>query len=92
MSRTPLGFKIEQVPTGAKDNHGKPKTHSRLVPDNTNGLADKLAALLTRFSEGDLDSIQLLKLAHKMEIRSREGKLLPKSTLDDILTKPIYAD
>lgn len=27
-----------------------------------------------------------------MEIRSRKGKLLPKSTLDDILTKPVYAD
>ena len=91
MSRAPLGFKIEQIPTGAKDNHGKPKTHSRLVPDDTDGLADKLTALLTRFSEGDLDSAQLLKLAHKMEIRSRKGKLLPKSTLDDILTKPVYA-
>ena len=91
MSRAPLGFKIEQVPTGAKDNHGKPKTHSKLVPDNADGLADKLTTLLTRFSEGDLDSAQLLKLAHKMEIRSHSGKLLPKSTLDGILSKPVYA-
>ena len=91
MSRAPLGFKIQQVPTGAKDNHGKPKTHSRLVPDNTNGLADKLTALLTRFSTGDLNSTQLLKLAHQMEIRSRTGKLLPKTTLDSILIKPVYA-
>ncbi len=91
MSRAPLGFKIEQVPTGTKDRHGKPKTHSKLVPDNTDGLADKLTALLTRFSEGDLDSTQLLKLAHKMEIRSRKGKLLPKTTLDGILVKPVYA-
>lgn len=91
MSRPPLGFKIERVPTGTKDRHGKPRTHSRLIPDDTNRIADKLATLLTRFSEGDLTPTQLLKLAHEMEIRNRKGELLPKSTLEGILVNPIYA-
>ena len=91
MSTAPLGFKIEQVPTGTKDRHGKPKTHSRLIPDNTDELATKLTAILTRFSEGDLAIPQLLEFAHKLEIRSRTGKLLPMNTLRDILRKPIYA-
>lgn len=91
MSSPPLGYKIEQIPTGAKDRRGKPKTHSRLIPDNTNELATKLTMLLTRFSEGDLTVAQLLKIAHELEIRSRKGKLLPKSTLENILRKPVYA-
>lgn len=79
MSRAPLGFKIEQVPTGAKDNHGKPKTHSRSVPDNTNGLADKLAALLTRFSEGDLDSTRLLNLPTRWKYAVAKANFYPKA-------------
>ncbi len=89
--RTPLGFKIKRIPVEGKQRDGHQKSHAILVPDNTNGTADKIATLLNRFSGGDLKPGDLLKLAHEMDIRGYKGDILAQSTLDTILTNEIYA-
>ena len=89
--RTPLGFKVKRVPVEGKQRDGHQKSHAILVPDNTNGTADKIAFLLNRFSEGDLRPPGLLDIAHKMDIRGYKGDILAQSTLDTILANEIYA-
>lgn len=89
--RTPLGFKIKRIPVEGKQRDGHQKSHAILVPDNTNDIADKLAFLLNRFSEGDLRPPELLKIAHKMGVRGYKGDILAQSTLDTILANEIYA-
>ncbi len=89
--RTPLGYRIERIFVEGRQRDGHQKSHAILVPDNTNGLADKIAFLLNRFSEGDLLSSDLLQIAHKIDIRGFKGELLAQSTLDGILTNEIYA-
>lgn len=89
--RTPLGFKIERVPVEGKQRDGHQKSHAILVPDDTDGIADKITFLLNRFSEGDLKPPGLLDIAHKMDIRGYKGDILAQSTLDTILANEIYA-
>ena len=89
--RTPLGFKVKRVPVEGKQCDGHQKSHAILVPDNANGVADKITFLLNRFSEGDLKPSDLLELAQKMDIRGYKGDILSQSTLDTILTNEIYA-
>ncbi len=89
--RTPLGFKIKRIPVEGRQRDGHQKSHAILVPDNTNGAADKIAFLLNRFSEGDLKPSELLELAHKMDVRGYKGDVLAQSTLNTILTNETYA-
>ncbi len=89
--RTPLGFKIKRIPVEGKQRDGHQKSHAILVPDNENGVADKIAFLLNRFSEGDLKPSDLLEIAHKMDLRGYKGDILAQSTLDTILANEIYA-
>lgn len=90
LSAPPLGYAIEKVVIGT-DKYGKPKKRLLLVPDKKNNLGDKIGMLLTRFSEGDIGEADLLRMAHKMEIYSAQGKLLPFNTLDRMLRNPVYA-
>ena len=89
--RTPLGFKIKRIPVEGKQHDGHQKSPAILVPDDTNGVADKISTLLNRFSEGDLKPSDLLELAHKMYIRGYKGEPLAMSTLKTILTNKTYA-
>lgn len=87
----PLGMKPQRVSVEGKYNDGHQKTHSILVPDETYGRAEKVATLLTRFSEGDMTKADLLKMAHDMDLRGAKGELLALSTLEHMLQNDLYA-
>ncbi len=91
LTNCPLGYDIEKVLIGERDHSGKQKTHSKLVRDDRNDLANKIATVLNRFSEGDISQAELLRLAQKMDIRTKKGGLISETTLVRVLKSPIYA-
>ena len=91
LTNCPLGYVIEKVLIGERDHSGKQKTHSKLVRDDRNDLADKIGTILNRFSEGDISQAELLRLAQKMDIRTKKGGLISETTLVRVLKSPIYA-
>ena len=89
--RPPLGMKPQQIPVAERHNDGHQKTHTILVPYETDGRAKKVATLLTRFSEGDMTKTDLLRMAHDMGLRGVKGNPLALSTLEHMLQNDLYA-
>lgn len=89
LTSAPLGFKIKKVPLGIRDNQGKMRTHSTLEPDGE--IAEKMARLLTRFSEGDMTEADAHRMAYEIGLKSKKGKPLSASTVSLYLRMPVYA-
>ncbi len=97
VSQPPLGFKtVEVIPADGKPITGKETRKNRikypkiLIPDTTDGLSDKLAYLLNRFSEGDLSETEIHKMALDMGIKSIYGNPIPFKSFQKILRSPVY--
>ena len=91
MTQAPLGLKLKPVVTGEYTNDGKKKHHNTLEIDNTNDIGNKIQFLLNRFSEGDMAPMELVNLAHKMDVNGRTGKPITLNTLLGILKMSVYA-
>lgn len=91
MTQAPLGLKLQKVFVGERDKNGKQKYHNTLIPDDSDGLADKIQQILIRFSEGDVSQADLARLAARQHIRTRTGKLLGVKEIGRLLTQPVYA-
>lgn len=92
MSFAPLGLKLKPILIdGITTKDGKKKHHNTLEIDETNNIGEKIRFLLNRFSEGDINIADLLRLAQKMDVKTRNGELIKFSSLSNILHNPIYA-
>lgn len=91
ISNPPLGFVIERVPLEGSLVQGRRKCRCVLAPDTKDNLASNIASLFNRFAEGDINEAELLRMAHKLNIRTKKGELLSFSSLDKMLRTPAYA-
>jgi site-specific DNA recombinase len=92
MSQPPLGLRLKHVLIeGTITVEGKRKYHNTLEIDDTDNTAEIIQFLLNRFSEGDIGEANLLRIAHKMGLKSKKGQLISFMTLDGILRQPAYA-
>ena len=92
MSHPPLGLKLKHILIdGITTKDGKKKYHNTLEIDHTNNIGEDIRFLLNRFSEGDINIADLLRLAQKMGVKSRNGKLIKFTTLNNILLQSAYA-
>lgn len=91
ITQPPLGLIIEKVPIDELDKSGKQKQRCILASDSRDNIGDNIAALLNRFSAGDITEAELHRLAESKGIRAKNGKLISFNTLDRILRMPIYA-
>lgn len=91
MGNVPLGLKLRKVNVGERDKNGKQKYHNILVPDDTNNLASKIQQILIRFSEGDVSQTDMVKLADRLNIRSKNGNKLNVQAIKRLLEHPAYA-
>lgn len=89
-SCSPYGMKIEKVVIG-KNNDGKPKYRCVLAPDTTDGLSDKVALIINRFSSGSMNVADILVYAKKLGMKGMRGGELSFNTLDNILRSAVYA-
>ncbi len=91
MTQAPLGLKLKKCLTGERDKNGKQRYHNTLVPDDSDDLASKIQQLLVRFSEGDMSQTDLVNLADKLGVKSKNGKKLEVKAIGRLLEKPVYA-
>ncbi len=92
MSQAPLGLKLKHVLIdGVTTKDGKKKYHNTLEIDNTDNIGENIRFLLNRFSEGDINIADLVRLAQKMGIKSKNGELIQFTTLNGILSQSVYA-
>lgn len=91
MTQAPLGLKLKHIKTGDRTNDGKVKYRNTLEIDERDNIGEKIQFLLNRFSEGDLNISQLVRIAHKMDVIAKNGKPIVLQTMDRILKHPAYA-
>ena len=92
MSQAPLGLKLKHVLIdGITTKDGKKKYHNTLEIDNTDNIGENIRFLLNRFSEGDINIADLVRLAQKMGVKSKNGELIKFTTLNGILLQSVYA-
>lgn len=91
VSHAPLGFVIEHVALEESLAQGRHKYRCILAPDVKDNLASNIAFLFNRFAEGDINEAELLRIAHKLNIRTKKGELLSFSSLDKMLRTSAYA-
>lgn len=92
LSQAPLGLKLKHVLLdGVTTRDGKKKYHNTLEIDHTDNIGDNIRYLLNRFSEGDIIVADLVRLAQKMGIKSKNGKPIKFNTLYGILLQSVYA-
>jgi len=89
-SQPPLGMIMEKVPIGKGGKDNKMKYRNVLAPDTKDGLSDKIATILNMFSTGNTTFMEVLRHAHKLNIRGKNGKLLASSTLERMLYQAAY--
>ena len=90
-SRPPIGMVICRYNTGEKKSNGKKRTHAYLVPDNAYNMADKVRAVLIRFSKGDMTMADLMRYAEKTGVRTVNGNPLNADGIKRLLLQPAYA-
>ena len=91
MGPAPLGFIIERVNTGSRDEQGKMRSHATLKPDMRNDLARKMSDMITWFSTNTVSRAELARKAEEIGIRSQKGNILDADDWKTILRKPVYA-
>lgn len=73
-------------PCKVDNNMGKPRPS--LKP---NAMAEKVTAVLERFSKGGITKAELTRYAAKVGLRSRYGNKLSEDRIHRLLTHPVYA-
>ena len=92
MSQAPLGLKLKHILIdGVTTKDGKKKYHNTLEIDDTDNIGENIRFLLNRFSEGDINVANLVRIAQRMGVKSKNGQLIKFTTLDGILRQPVYA-
>ena len=92
MSQAPLGLKLKHILIdGITTKDGKKKYHNTLEINETDNIGENIRFLLNRFSEGDINIADLARLAQKMGVKSKNGKLIQFTTINGILLQSAYA-
>ena len=92
MSQAPLGLRLKHVLVdGITTKDGKKKYHNTLEIDTRDDIGNKITLLLNRFSEGGINVAGLLQIAHKLNVKTRNGELIKFSALYELLKQPAYA-
>lgn len=82
------GHRMHKAPWGLKnvrDINGRPAVEP--VP----GIAEKIAAVLTKFSEGTYTKTDLVKLCHQVGLTQSNGKPMSIQYVSKLLVNPLYA-
>ncbi len=77
-----VGYSIHKIPNELG------KLRPTLKP---NAMGEKVSAVLTRFSKGDISKAELTRYAAKIGLRSRYGKKLTEDRINRLLINPTYA-
>lgn len=92
MSQAPLGLKLKHVLLeGVTTRDGKKKYHNTLEMNYEEDIGPHVQFLLNRFSEDDITVADLTRLARKMGVKSKNGKLIKFNTMYGILLQSVYA-
>lgn len=92
MSQAPLGLKRKPVVIdGVVNKYGKKASHNTLEIDDADNIGENIRYILNRFSAGDITVAGLLRIAQKLGIKTKNGKLIKYNTLEGILRQPVYA-